>query len=419
MSQIHKRFTDDHVKALFEKYLKKEIEGNYIQTILGIKRRRFFELIKKFKKNPEHFTVKYKRRKGTRKISKKAEEVILRELFIDKKIILDKDIITKSYNYSFIKRRLRDKYNEKVSLPTIIDRAKKNDFYIPRKKKRKIHDREVLTNYPGELIQHDASHHIWAPDSKEKWYLITSLDDYSRFILYAKLVRKETSFSHIRAIESVILKYGFPHSYYVDCHSIFRFVQGRDSFWRKHHKLTDEATPQWKQVLEDCDIDVIYALSPQAKGKIERPYKWLQDNLVRICYRENVRNIKDGQLVLNSEVRRYNYRQVHSMTKEVPYFRFINAIKEKRSLFREFKVMQPFKSPKDIFCFRAKRTADAYRKISFMTLKLKVNKVNPRDEVTLRIYPLKNGLSEIRFWKKNDLIDIQNIKNSEFKNIKF
>jgi hypothetical protein len=59
--------------------------------------------------------------------------------------------------------------------------------------------------------------------------------------------------------------------------------------------------------------------------------------------------------------------------------------------------MYPFKSTKDIFCYRAKRTTDAYRKISFMTLKLRVNNVNPRDEITLRIYPLENGISEIRF----------------------
>jgi len=37
-----------------------------------------------------------------------------------------------------------------------------------------------------------------------------------------------------------------------DSPSIFRFVQGRDSFWRNHYRLTDEADPQWKQVLEDC-----------------------------------------------------------------------------------------------------------------------------------------------------------------------
>jgi len=45
-----------------------------------------------------------------------------------------------------------------------------------------------------------------------------------------------------------------PYSYYVDSYSVYRFVQGRDSNWRNHHKFTDEADPQWKQVLDDCGL---------------------------------------------------------------------------------------------------------------------------------------------------------------------
>jgi len=51
-------------------------------------------------------------------------------------------------------------------------------------------------------------------------------------ILHAVLVERETTWEHILALEDVLLKYGFPLAYYVDSHSIFRFVQGRDSFWR-------------------------------------------------------------------------------------------------------------------------------------------------------------------------------------------
>jgi hypothetical protein len=50
----------------------------------------------------------------------------------------------------------------------------------------------VVTNYTGELIQHDSSHHLFSPPAREKWYLITSLDDFSRFILYATFLKRET-----------------------------------------------------------------------------------------------------------------------------------------------------------------------------------------------------------------------------------
>ncbi len=167
---------------------------------------------------------------------------------MERDLIKNKDIPIRWYNYSYIKDLLAQKYGQQVSLPTIIDRAKRNNFYFS-KPERKAHDREVLTNYPGELIQHDSSHHLFALYAESKWYLITSLDDYSRLILYAVLVERETAWEHILALESVFLKYGIPLAYYVDSHSIFRFVQGRDSFWRNHYQLTDEANPLESGVL--------------------------------------------------------------------------------------------------------------------------------------------------------------------------
>ena len=193
-----------------------------------------------------------------------------------------------------------------------------------------------------------------------------------------------------------------------------------DSFWQNHYRLTDEANPQWKQVLEDCRVKVTYALSPQAKGKIERPYRWLQDRLVRTCYRENIRNIKKGQLILNNLLQKYNYRIVHSTTGEIPYIRFQRAIREKRTLFREFRIMPPFLSTKDIFCLRVERMVNPYRKISINNLELRVPKAPLHESIQLRITPDKeSGLSEVRFWHKDELLGMQKVKNSELNLVHF
>jgi hypothetical protein len=412
LAQLHRKFTDEQVKELIGKYLREEVGRKYLQDILGINKTRFFALVKAYRDSPSEFSIRYVRKGKTRAIPEAVEDNILKELAIEKKLIDDKNIPLRSYNYSYIKDHLEREYKQKVSLPTIIDRARKHDFYL-RKSKRTAHDREVLTNYAGELIQHDSSYHLWAPNAQEKWYLITSLDDYSRFILYAQLLKKETSWAHILALESLILTHGLPFSYYVDCHSIFRFVQGRDSLWRKHHTLTDETDPQWKQVLYDCNVKIIYALSPQAKGKIERPYQWLQDRLVRTCVRENVSDIRRGQKILNQEIRRYNYRQVHSTTQEVPYFRLQRALKEGTSLFREFKVKPPYQSVKDIFCLRLDRTVDPYRRVSIKNLVLKVNGVSSGNKVNIRVYPMNQFLSELRFWCNGQLVDVQRAKNRD------
>jgi hypothetical protein len=237
-------------------------------------------------------------------------------------------------------------------------------------------------------------------------------------MLYADMIEKETVWRHITALETVWLRHGFPLSYYVDCDSIFRFVERRDSIWRKHYLKTDEAEPQWKRIMNECRVKVIYALSPQAKGKIERPYRWLQDRIVRICARENIRKIEGVRKVLSYEVNRYNKQQVHSTTGEIPILRFERGIREGKSLFRPFKVPYPYESTNDIFSIREERTTDAYRKVSLDGIELRVPGVDPYEKVELRMIPDEDtGLTEIRFWYKGKLVGTQKLKSKYLKRV--
>lgn len=418
MGQLHRRFTDDQVKDILHRYINQQIERKYAQQILGISKSQFFELVSRYRRGPEKFSIQYVREAPTRGIDPEIEDNILKELAIDKKSIQNKNIPLWSYNYSYVRERLKTKHRQSVALSTLIDKAKKHGFYL-KERIQKIHDRQVLTRYAGELIQHDSSHHLWAPQGGVKWYLITSIDDFSRYILYAALVLRETVWTHILALQTLALSYGLPMSFYVDCHSIFRFVRGRDELHYRHHLLTDGADTQWKQVLGDCNIKPIYALSPQAKGKVERPYRWLQDHLVRTCVRENVTQIEQATPILEEEVYQYNHKRIHSTVKEIPCLRFQRAIKEKQSLFREFGVRPPFQSPKDIFCFRVNRMVDTYRKVSINNLALKFNGAVPGHDINLRIYPLNQEVSEVRFWSRGKLLDVQTIKNEELKIVHF
>ena len=411
--QLHRRFESNQLKSLLESYLRKEIEIGHILSILKIGRSRFFEILKTYKQNKHDFSIEYQRIKSNNKISSEVEENIMVELEEEKRLIQDPEVTVKTYNYSFIKDRMLSEYKQKVSVTTIIDRAKKHGYYNKNKVK-KIHDREVLTNYAGELLQHDSSHHRWSPYASSKWYLITTLDDYSRKILYGDFLHSETSWAHIEVLEYICLKYGIPFSFYVDSHSIFRFVQERDSFWRNHIKATDESDPQFKQVLGDLSVKLIYALSPQAKGKIERSYRWLQDRIVRICARNGIREIDDAREVLSSEIKRYNSVQVHSTTGEIPDIRFFRALDDKRSLFRDFTIPVPYISTKDIFALRDSRVVNAYRKISLKKLELAVPNVPLRERVSLRIVPdMETGISEIRFWHNRKLAGTTSAKNED------
>ena len=410
MAQLHKKFTNEQVKDLMKRYSNGEIKREHVQTVLNIGKSRFFSLLNLYRKDPVAFSIAYKRTKATRIIAEPIEHNILKELVVAKKFIDNKDMPIWSYNYSFIKNELEKRYRQQVSVPTIIAKAKKYGFYIGKPKK-KAHDREVITNNAGELIQHDSSYHLWSPYASCKWWLITSIDDFSRFLLFALLVLRDISLAHIRALQTVFLKYGLPLSFYVDCDSIFKFIRDRDELHYKHLLQTDETMPQWKQVCFDCQVKVINALSPQAKGKVERPYGWIQDHLVRICARENVTTIAQANQIMQREVYEYNYKRIHSTTGEIPYLRYQRALKENKNLFRQFIVPPPYQSIKDIFCFRLNRTVDAYRTVSVKNTKLKFNNAPIHEEVNLRIYPYTTGgLSEVRFWYKNKLLDIQKVK---------
>jgi hypothetical protein len=417
MAQLHRRFTDDQVKDMLRRYVDHEIERGYLQTMLGVGKARFFHLLTRYRTNPDAFSVQYRRASSAR-LDPAIESNILKELRIDQQAIRNPAIPLRVYNYSYVRQRLQAHYRQQVSLSTIIARAQQHGFYLPRRA-HQVHDREVLTRYVGELIQHDSSHHLWAPAAGVKWYLLTSLDDYSRYLFFAQLVESETVWQHIDAVQRLVLRYGYPYAYYVDCHAIFRFVRGRDALHVRQTCLTDDVDPQWKQMIRECGIQPVYALSPQAKGKIERPSRWLQDHLVRTCLREDVTSWAQANQLLAKEVHDDNDRRVHSTTGEIPARRFQQALQEKRSLFRPFTPPPPFQSAKDLFCLRVERTTNAYRRVSLDTLQFSVRGVDPYQPVTLRITPRTQQLAEIRFWYQERLVDVQTVQRQDLRSVHF
>jgi len=82
--QLHKIFIDEQAKLLLKSYVDKEIKINYILQILGIKRRRFFELLNRYKKDPDNFSIQYNPKTINRKIDQAIETNIIKELNTEK-----------------------------------------------------------------------------------------------------------------------------------------------------------------------------------------------------------------------------------------------------------------------------------------------------------------------------------------------
>ena len=127
-SHLHKRYDSEFVGSILQKYVKKELSARQAMDILQIKRSRFFELVQKFVSDPNGFSITYKRESSGR-ISAELEEIIREELEKEKVLIEDQEIPIRNYNYSYIRDQIYKNSGLKVSVPTIIKRAKENYYY--------------------------------------------------------------------------------------------------------------------------------------------------------------------------------------------------------------------------------------------------------------------------------------------------
>lgn len=119
----------------------------------------------------------------------------------------------------------------------------------------------------GELIQIDGSPHRWFSEDKGPCSLLTFVDDASGKITAAGFFPTETTEGYLCLIQQHVLNYGIPLAFYSDRHSIFTEAPGED---RK------PTVTQFQRVCSLLGIESILALTPQAKGRVERLNQTLQ-----------------------------------------------------------------------------------------------------------------------------------------------
>ena len=142
---VHKRLIEEQVKMILERFMRREISSEQAMDLLGLKRSQFFEWVKKYRESGETFTIQYHREGPTRKIQPGVERKILQELKAEKSLVEDPTLPIRTYNYSYIRDQLDQKYHCQVSLPTIIDRAKKTIVTSPGRNGRSMITRCLRT----------------------------------------------------------------------------------------------------------------------------------------------------------------------------------------------------------------------------------------------------------------------------------
>ena len=128
--------------------------------------------------------------------------------------------------------------------------------------------------------------------------MVVYVDDATSTITAAKFVLAETTESYQQILEEHLNKYGKPKALYVDKHAIF--------LTSKHGELLQKT--HFARVLKDLDIDLIFANSPQAKGRVERVHGTLQDRLIKEMRLHNINTIEEANAFLATFIDQYNKR---------------------------------------------------------------------------------------------------------------
>jgi transposase len=160
-----------------------------------------------------------------------------------------------------------------------------------RAKKPPAHQMRERRACFGELVQIDGSDHAWFEDRGPKCTLLVYIDDATGQLLELWFVPDETFFAYCEASRHYFERYGKPVAYYSDKHGIFRVNQPRPL------GLSSGLT-QFERAMQELDIQILCANSPQAKGRVERANQTLQDRLVKEMRLRDISDIASANAYL-------------------------------------------------------------------------------------------------------------------------
>ena len=130
----------------------------------------------------------------------------------------------------------------------------------------------------GSLLLWDGSPHRWFGEKFGEWSLMATIDDATGKLVCGVFAQQEDAQSYLICLRQIVLENGIPGALYMDRHGIFR---RNDDHWTVQEQLAGQQTPtQVTQALLALGVEPIFALSPQAKGRVERLFNTLQDRLV-------------------------------------------------------------------------------------------------------------------------------------------
>jgi len=284
------------------------------------------------------------------------------------------------YGPTLIAEKLENKHGIKISREKVRSFLIEHNIpYTKKKRRNRIHPRRPRRECFGELVQSDASIHHWFEDRGPCCALHIAIDDATSMMMAGRFEKEETTEGYWHMMMSYIKKYGRPLSLYVDSRSVFRV----------NRKGAEGCITQFKRSMNELDIGLIIAKSPQAKGRVERANRVLQDRLVKEFRERNISSIEEANEYLPIFIEEYNCKFAKMPASP---FNAHRALNQKMNLSR-------------IFCEKYVRMVQSNLEVQFENVIYRLDK-SPR---TLRlkhqkVMMLKSHTGEVSIEHKGELI---------------
>ena len=163
----------------------------------------------------------------------------------------------------------------------------------------------------GMLIQIDGSYHRWLGEDGPQFTLLLAVDDATGCVVNALFCEYENTRSYFLLMRGLIQSYGIPIALYADRHAVFKHTPPSE---------IAAAPTQFSRAMDELSVQLIFARSPQAKGRVERAAGTLQDRLVTELRLAGAASIDDANRVLDDFLPRFNERfRVPAQRSETAY----------------------------------------------------------------------------------------------------
>ncbi len=212
---------------------------------------------------------------------------------------------------------LEQHHGFKVSRETLRKWMQEDGIWLSRKQRRTFHQPRLRRECFGELVQIDGSDHRWFEGRGDPCTLLVFIDDATSTLMELRFVKSESTFSYFEALESYLLKHGRPVAFYSDKHSVFRVS--------KDDAKGGAGMTQFGRALSELNIEILCANSSQAKGRVERANRTLQDRLVKELRLAGISDMEEGNAFLEDFKTRFNAKFAKPPTKPDNLHRALNV----------------------------------------------------------------------------------------------